>query len=353
VTNDVYQQYIANLRSVGCPEKQIRNIVIADANELFDKRRLEFAIKTDAQWWKADTFMGVLPMQGAAGVNFDEERREILEKLIGSKWDDGIRLPSLNGSAVNLTGPVLGALPTETYNTVQEVCAKSMDRHQSYMMTRMNEGGAMDPIEMAKLRDFTRTELAKILTPEELEEFLLRYSHNSSKLRQDTRGLDLTPDEFRKIFRAIDPVEHKVQLEYGGPEVLSQKAARPARIATRPLRSRKRFPLIDSSNTSLRKIRSIARRKRRRCKYGMNSKGRAAAVSVAKSARGESECRLRRTSALTPEQKAQALQSISTRAANRHCNGCWVIRRIGSEAGARTVTSACSRNQIVVISAVA
>jgi hypothetical protein len=124
---------------------------------------------------------------------------------------------------VNLTGPVLGALPPETWNTVQEICARSMDRHQAYQMARMNAGAAPDNIELAKLRDQTRSDLSKVLSPEEVEEFLLRYSHNSSRLRQDMRGLELTPEEFRKIFRAIDPVEHQAQVEYGGPEALSPK----------------------------------------------------------------------------------------------------------------------------------
>src|SRR5688572_23937066 len=211
VTNDAYLDYIASLRSVGAPEKQVRNIVVTDVNELFDKRRLEHAVKTDSQWWKAETFMGVLPMQQFAGVNFDEERRALLTRLLGEGWEDSIKLSSLNGSAVNLTGPVLGALPPETWNTVQEICARSMDRHQAYQMAKLNAGTPPDNIELARLRNQTRTDLSKVLTPEELEEFLLRYSHNSSRLRQDMRGLDLTAEEFRMIFRATDAGEHQMQ----------------------------------------------------------------------------------------------------------------------------------------------
>jgi hypothetical protein len=223
VTNDTYLDYIASLRSVGCPEKQVRGIVVSDVNDLFDKRRLEHAIKTDSQWWKAETFMGVVPMQQFAGVNFDDERRALLTRILGEGWDEGIKLASLNASAVNLTGPVLGALPPETWNTVQEICARSMDRHQAYQMAKMNAGAAPDNIELARLRDQTRTDLSKVLSPEALEEFLLRYSHNSSRLRQDMRGLDLTPEEFRKIFRATDAGEHQMQVAYGGPETLSPK----------------------------------------------------------------------------------------------------------------------------------
>ena len=68
--------------------------------DLFDQRRLEHAIKTDSQWWKAETFMGVLPMQNFGGANFDEERRTLLTRLLGEGWDDTVKLAPLNGSAV-------------------------------------------------------------------------------------------------------------------------------------------------------------------------------------------------------------------------------------------------------------
>ena len=96
LATEAYLDYIASLRSVGCPEKQVRNIVVSDVNELFDKRRLEHAIKTDSQWWKADTFMGVIQMQnfGNANANFDEQRGELLTKILGDGWDDTIKHPS-------------------------------------------------------------------------------------------------------------------------------------------------------------------------------------------------------------------------------------------------------------------
>ena len=90
-------------------------------------------------------------------------------------------------------------------------------------MGRFNEGLPTSPVEMARLRDQTRKELSVILDRDQLEEFLLRFSHNSSKLRQDLRGLGISADEFRRIFRATDQIDHQIQLEYGGEESLSPK----------------------------------------------------------------------------------------------------------------------------------
>src|SRR6185312_9881406 len=43
--------------------------------------------------------------------------------------------------------------------------------------------------------------------PVQLEEFLLRYSQNAETLRLKLRGIQVTPDEFRSLFRTTDPLE--------------------------------------------------------------------------------------------------------------------------------------------------
>src|SRR5262245_61407831 len=39
VESEDYKKYIANLRSIGCPEETIRDIIIADVNKLFESRK--------------------------------------------------------------------------------------------------------------------------------------------------------------------------------------------------------------------------------------------------------------------------------------------------------------------------
>lgn len=222
ITNASYAEYLMRLRAAGCPEKQIRAITINDANDLFDRKRLENAIKTDPRWWKSETFLGVIPLQAPNTPDFDGERRELLGKLLGDEWNVGLRLASQNAAPVNLSGPVLGALPAETWQTVQEICARSAERYQEYINAHP-EAMSGDNLELARLREGTRAELAKTLTPQQLEEFLIRFSQNSARLRQDFAGLEVTPDEFRRIFRVVDPLEHRMQVEYGSLDVLSPK----------------------------------------------------------------------------------------------------------------------------------
>jgi hypothetical protein len=126
-------------------------------------------------------------------------------------------------NSVQLTGPVLGNLSPQLHNQVQEICGDSISRHQAYFWERANQGQPLNNVEMANLREHTRSELRKILGPLEVEEFVLRYSHNASQLREELRAMDPTPDEFRKVFRAIDPLDHQMQMEFGGVEAMSEK----------------------------------------------------------------------------------------------------------------------------------
>jgi hypothetical protein len=313
VTNDVYRQYILNLRAVGCPEKQVRNLVVADVNDLFARRRLDQAVRSDSQWWKSDTYNGMIMAQGIVQpANFDLERRELLDKLLGPGWDDGLKLAPLSmPGSVNLAGPVLGALPADTYASVQEVCARSMDRHNSFVMARINnnEGFQPDSTDMAKMRNQTRTDLAKILNPEQLEEFLLRYSHNSSRLRLELRGLELAPEEFRKVFRAVDPIDHQLQIDYGSTAALSAKQreqfdAQRSRAIQEALPPARFEQYLGSKDPLYQQALITA------TQYGMNTRAVKPIYEMQKSVESR-RLQVSQNANLTPEQKAQALQSLT------------------------------------------
>src|SRR5881394_530262 len=49
-----YPTYIANLRDIGCPEQTIRDIIIADVNAMFSRRRATELVTAEQQWWKSE-----------------------------------------------------------------------------------------------------------------------------------------------------------------------------------------------------------------------------------------------------------------------------------------------------------
>ena len=221
-TNTVeYRTYIDSLRAVGCPEEKVRYIVLADINDLFSKKRLKEAVTHDVQWWRSEPEISVAGALQQKGRTLEEERRILIEKYLGADAVESEKGEAMLWSNVQLTGPVLGNLPPEVHNAVQEICGKSIERHQGAFWARINDGQPLNSVEMAKLREQTRADLRKVLTPDGMEEFLLRYSHNAHQLRAELRGVEPTPDEFRKILRGTDALDHQLQVEFGGVEALS------------------------------------------------------------------------------------------------------------------------------------
>jgi hypothetical protein len=218
-----YRVYLDRLRAAGCPEDKIRLIVRADADEWLLQQRVAHAISHDFSWWKDDP-----PATSGAPFRdkYDQLRRrraELVEQALGPGTEtEAAQTPEVE-IAIDLPGPVLGALPPEKYNAVQEICSRSLDRHHGYFNARQNEGVFLNQGDMARMRDQTRMDLAQVLSPEELQEFLLRYSHNATRLRREMAGMEPTPEEFRAVFAAVDALEHRLQLEYGAIDSLSAR----------------------------------------------------------------------------------------------------------------------------------
>ena len=212
-----YPTYIANLRDVGCPEQTIRDIIIADVNAIFTIRQATNVVTAEQQWWRSEPDSNVLAAASIAMRALDDERRALLTRLLGPNWESGdlASLPRPSRQGIVLDGPVLGSLPAETRQSLEEVTMRSQDRLQAYLDNQRLAGVAPDPVELAKIRLQTRSELEKLLSPSQLEEFLLRYSQNAIEWRAtlgQLKYLDASPEEFRALFRATDTLDEKIEL---------------------------------------------------------------------------------------------------------------------------------------------
>src|ERR1041384_364920 len=204
VESEDYRAYIANLRDIGCPEETIRDIIVADVTEFYERRRLREIVPEDPPWWKgspqAEVAQSITRQQNA----LDAERRALLTELLGPGWEP--QRTQLAGM-VFFTGPVLSALPEATKLAVQDIVARSVEREREW---RREHLGDPDDATLAQFRQATREELAKVLTAEQLEEYLLRWSYNAGNLRRQLAGFEVTPDRFRGLFRALDPLEQQM-----------------------------------------------------------------------------------------------------------------------------------------------
>ena len=62
-----------------------------------------------------------------------------------------------------------------------------------------------------------RSELARVLNPAQMEEFLLRYSQTAIDLRNEFKHFQATPYEFRAMFRARDKIDEEMGGITGDP----------------------------------------------------------------------------------------------------------------------------------------
>ena len=212
-----YTTYIRNLRAIGCPEQTIRDIIIADINALFARRRATELVTPEQQWWRSEPDAKVLQVALEAARGLEEERRALLSRLLGPNWESGdlVSLPRPSRPGLVLDGPVLGNLPMEMKQALEEINLRSEERMKAYLETQAESGKAPDPSEVAKLRQQTRDDLARVLSPGQLEEFLLRYSQYADTLRTRFGKLqffDATSEEFRNVFRATDSMDQQIQL---------------------------------------------------------------------------------------------------------------------------------------------
>ena len=229
VESSDYPTYIKNLREINCPEQTIRDIIIADVNALYARRRALEVVTVDQQWWRAEPDTNIVQVAAAKVRELDLERRQLLTTLLGASWESGdlVSLPRPMRSPIPLDGPILGAMPNEVKQAVEQISANAADRVEEYLAAQRRAGQEPDPAQLARLRQQTRLELAGVLDPVQLEEYLLRYSDSARGLRADLaqlKGFEATPEEFRTMFRTIDPInEQLAALDDSSPQGALQR----------------------------------------------------------------------------------------------------------------------------------
>src|SRR6185436_16545180 len=209
VESEDYKKYIANLRAIGCPEETIRDIITADVNKLFEsrKRQLRAASTNRFQYWKAGNFMGAIMDEEKIKQSQElaKEKRTLLRDLLGVEPEDK---PDLL-AGINPFESMLDFLPSSKQTEVAELFQK----YQAKLMKSFS-GGTPDAEDMKKMQTTQKemeAEMAKILTPQELEDYQLRMSQTAMMMRMQMASFDPSEKEFRDIFS----LKKKFDDEYG------------------------------------------------------------------------------------------------------------------------------------------
>lgn len=210
-----YETYIENLREIGCPEETIRDIIVADVNALFRHRRREFLRSQDPQWWRTYPDAEYVARQQEFLRESESRRVQLLNDLLGPGWQIN---ESLAVEEPTFTGPVLGAMSEEAQARVLEAYRNAKQEREDYLRSVAAAGKPADPVRLGEIRLHLRKQLESMMTASQLEEFLLRYSETADRLREDLAGFELSPEEFRELFRRRDQLEMQRPYQAAGGE---------------------------------------------------------------------------------------------------------------------------------------
>jgi hypothetical protein len=197
--------YVLNLEAVGCPAPTIRDIILAEVNQIYARRRNTEILTPDQQWWRSDPDPAVAAGAAAQFRDLENERRATLNALISTNWETDTDLLAWLASNYGLTGPQLGELPPETKRAIYDIATRTQE-----------ELKGQNPMDTARIWQDERMELAALLGPDQLSEYLWRYSPTAHRLREQTRGLSLSPEQFQSLFAAMDPILIQPDFYYQG-----------------------------------------------------------------------------------------------------------------------------------------
>lgn len=210
IESEDYKTYIANLRGVGCPEKTIRDIIVADVNKLFASR--ENPLKSPPP-----------PVAGEKSSETPEQKLERLRQLRAVQQEKRWVVKELLG--VDIPMDLLPSSGSRDYRAFEValrfVSEEKRDAVQSLQENYWQQSDALKakykgkPQELAaearQLKDSLRQELTKLLTPQELEDYDIRTSSTAKQI-SDKLATYFQPseDEFRKIYRARRDYEETI-----------------------------------------------------------------------------------------------------------------------------------------------
>lgn len=214
-----YKEYIANLRSVGCPEETIRDIILADVNKLYDqKKKLARGGPKKFEFWKPGNpwMMSADPEVMDKMRALDDERLAFLRTL-------GIE-PDFKQQAAQMFNPfetMMDFLPDEKKAQVMKLFTDMQTK-----MAKASKDGQPDGREYQKAQKEMEATVKQILSPEEAFQFEMRFSMTANSLRQQSAGFEPSEQEFTAIYKLRKAHDEEFSMMNYGDESEAERKKR-------------------------------------------------------------------------------------------------------------------------------
>ena len=197
-----YDEYVANLRAVGCPERTVRDIIVADVKQHYSAASREREL-SQPFWIAGRKRTEAERRNRAQSEAMDKERVELIRRLLGIEICEGKDLMSpdhLEEQA--LARFLLGPMSEEHLQTLVVIASKYEKRENDLRSRFQGITTDEDELEIGKLGGSLGRELAGVLSPVEFEEMAARLSGAKDLFggKNKLQGIvQLTPAELRAI----------------------------------------------------------------------------------------------------------------------------------------------------------
>jgi hypothetical protein len=197
IESEDYRQYMANLRGLGCPERLIRDLIVAELDDWYQTRRNRLRVDLHQHlpaWAGADRREAVRREEAQKSYELDQEQWMVTTELLGFPWSRHAKDLCLQPSSI-LTGHVTTDQAIQTVNLFEiyrQRLAWVHDRTRGVLLSE-------DRAELAALSGELQAQLETILGPDQWEELLLRglWTDHTAEARFELA--DLTGAELRQV----------------------------------------------------------------------------------------------------------------------------------------------------------
>ena len=209
-----YKTYITRLRSVGCPEETIRDIIIADLDKLLAPEiATALGRRKDLRYWHSEEeemLNDVDPRETFRHQQAVEKRKqEILRELVGV---DLARERMKSSGKEDYYERRMKFLPDERRTQLRELLSRYDDlegRVQGDTAGGFTALSAPQRAHLRILREQREEEVAKLLSPDEKKQFDLWLSPTANEVRHGLYGMNASEPEFQAIYDARREFDEK------------------------------------------------------------------------------------------------------------------------------------------------
>lgn len=218
-----FHQYMANLREIGCPEETIRDLIIAEVDKMFAPRFAALAAETQKfEHWRSRSKPGNILLTQLRALQ--DERKALLRELLGIEDAPYAKWANVDLDRLREEGKYsfLAAEKQAQVRGIMEKYQQLIDGARSGRSDLL--AGGSD--EAKRLREQRQQELAQVLSAEELKELSLRDSNAADSVRSRFGNMDITEDEYRKLYDLRKAYEETVGTvaDFSDPEKMRQRS---------------------------------------------------------------------------------------------------------------------------------